>query len=68
MVAVMANKVYDIQPEQAEQYAAAGYDIYEGGKLVRHALNKTVPIAKYEEALAEVDRLKKQLAKVKRQA
>lgn len=64
--AAKLNKVYDIEETQAEQYAAMGYDIYERGNIVRHAANKTVPYAKYEEALAEIDKLKKQLAAAKR--
>ena len=68
MIAVQGNKEYTIQPEQADQYAAAGYDVYEGSKLVKHALNKTVPYAQYEKALADVERLKRELANAKKAA
>lgn len=68
MQAVKGNKVYDIEKAEADQYAADGYDIWEGSKLVKHALNKVVPYAKYEKALADIDRLKKQLAAAKRAA
>lgn len=64
--AVKSNKVYDIDKGQMEAYAAAGYDIVEGGRVVKHALNKVVPYAKYEEALEEIDRLKKQVAAKRR--
>lgn len=64
--AVKSNKVYDIDKGQAEAYSAAGYDIIEDGRIVKHAANKTVPYAKYEEALEEIDRLKKQVATAKR--
>lgn len=67
MFAVKSNKEYTIAPEQADEYAAQGFDIYDGGTLVRHAANKTVPIAKYEAALREIDALKKQVADLKRQ-
>lgn len=59
--AIKGNKVYTIDKVQAAEYAAMGYDVYEGAKLIKHALNKTVPYAQYEKALAEIDRLKKQL-------
>lgn len=64
--AAKGNKEYDIEEAQAEQYAAMGYDIYDRGNVVRHATNKVVPYAKYEEALVEIDSLKKQLAAAKR--
>ena len=68
MQAVKGNKVYDIEKAEADQYAAEGYDIWDGTKLVKHALNKTVPYSKYEKALADIDKLKKQLAAAKKAA
>ena len=59
MEARKANKVYQIDKAQADEYAAAGYDIYEGGKLKHHAVGKTVPIADYEALKAELEALKK---------
>lgn len=64
--AVKGNKVYSIEEPQADAYAADGYDILRAGKIVKHALNKTVPFTQYEKALAEIDRLKKQLAAAKK--
>lgn len=63
--AVKANKVYDVTEEQAESYAANGYDIWEGGRIVRHAVGKTVPWPKYEEALEELDAIKKEVVALK---
>ena len=65
--AVKANKVYDVTEEQADRYAAEGFDIYDGKRIVKHSANKTVPWAKYDEALMEIDRLKKQVADLKKQ-
>ena len=66
MEARKANKVYRIDDRQADEYAAAGYDVYDGGKLVKHAKGKTVPIAEYEKVVAELERLKKAKAPAKR--
>ena len=67
--AVKANKVYDVAKDQVEQYAAMGYDVVdERGVVVRHAANKTVPYVRYEMALSEIDRLKKELAAERRKA
>lgn len=68
LTAVKGNKVYDIDKDQASAYSAQGFDIWDGGKLVKRSPLKTVTYAKYEEALAEIDRLKKQLAAAKRTA
>lgn len=68
LTAVKGNKVYDIEKEQAEAYSAQGFDIWDGGKLVKRSPLKTVTYSKYDEALAEIDRLKKELAKAKRTA
>lgn len=63
--AVKGNKVYDVSEEQADAYAAEGYDVYKGKKVYKHAAGKAVPWAKYEKALAEVAELKAQLKKDK---
>lgn len=66
MQARKGNKVYQIYDEiSADAYAANGYDIYDNGKLIRHAVGKTVPIAKYEEALARIAELEAQTSKTK---
>ncbi len=59
------NKVYQVDKTEADAYAAAGYDIYDKGKLVKHAAGKTVPIAQYEALEAEVKKLKAELKKAK---
>lgn len=56
-----SNKVYTVDEKQADAYAAAGYDIYDGNKLVKHAVGKTVPIAEHEKALVRIAELEKQL-------
>ena len=66
LTAIKGNKVYDIDKEQAAAYAAAGYDIWDGGKLIKRSPLRTVSYEKYDEALAEIDRLKKELAKAKK--
>lgn len=66
MEARKENKVYQIDPREADYYAAQGYDLYDGLKLVKHAANKSVPIEIYEQALAEIERLEKDLAKAKK--
>lgn len=58
MEARKLNKVYDIDKSQADAYAAQGYDIYDGKKLVKHGAGKTVPLAEYEKVKAELERLK----------
>ena len=52
------NKVYTIDERETDGYAAQGYDIYEGDKLVKHAIGKTVPIDEYEKDKAELEALK----------
>lgn len=63
MEARKANKVYQIDKLQADAYAAQGYDIYDGAKLVKHAAGKTVPIAEYERLQAELASAKRSRAK-----
>lgn len=61
-----ANKVYEIDKPQIDEYAASGYDIFDAkGKLVKHAAGKTVPYAKYEELLEENKKLKAKIEKSK---
>lgn len=62
MEARKANKVYQIDKLQVDEYAAAGYDIYDGKKLVKHAVGKSVPIAEYEKVKAELEALKAEKA------
>ena len=50
MKAIKDNKIYTITTEaEAESYKAAGYDIYDGGKIKAYAAGKTVPFGKYAE-------------------
>ena len=59
MEARKANKVYHIEKLQADEYAAAGYDIFDGKKLVKPAANKTVPYSEYMKVVEELESLKK---------
>lgn len=48
MKAIKDNKIYTITTEaEAESYKAAGYDIYDGGKIKAYAAGKTVPFDEY---------------------
>ena len=62
MQARKSNKVYTITEEQVSYYQKAGFDIYEGSKLVKHGVGKTVPVEEHEKALARIAQLEKQLA------
>ncbi len=59
MKAIKDNKIYTITTEaEAESYKAAGYDIYDGGKIKAYAAGKTVPFGKYaalEKKCAELE-------------
>lgn len=68
MEARKGNKVYSIDKREADAFAANGYDIYEGGKLVKHAVGKTVPIEEYERVAAELEALKKPKARTSKKA
>lgn len=57
MEARKGNKVYQVDEREAEAYRANGFDLYKNGKLVKHAIGKTVSIEKYEEALARIEEL-----------
>lgn len=59
MEARKLNKVYQIEKAQADVYAAQGYDVYDGSKLVKRGAGKTVPMAEYEKVKAELDKLKR---------
>lgn len=59
MEAHNGNKVYQCDKQSMDSFAARGYDIYENGKLIKHAANKVVPIAQYEELLAKYEALLK---------
>lgn len=66
MEARKANKVYQIDKAQAQLYAAQGYDVYDGGKKVLNGAGKVVGAEEHERALAEIEKLKRQLAEAKR--
>lgn len=68
MEARKGNKVYSIDKREADAFAANGYDIYEGGKLVKHAVGKTVPIEEHERVVAELEALKKPKARTAKKA
>lgn len=62
MEARKGNKLYQIDKTQADAYAAQGYDIFDGKKLVKHGAGKSVSIEAYEKVLAENEELKAKLA------
>lgn len=63
MYAVKANRQYTITEAEKEQYQAAGYDIVdEAGRVQAHGAGKTVPYAKYQEALDRIRVLEAQRA------
>ena len=63
MYAVKLNRQYTITEAEADRYRDEGYDIVDDdGKTVLQAgKGKTVPYAKYQEALDQVADLKVQL-------
>lgn len=68
MYAKKANRQYTITESEKDSYIALGYDIYdEKGKLIAHGAGKTISYAKYEQALKEIEALKKELTKVKKE-
>ncbi len=58
MEARKLNKVYQIDKSEAERYAAMGYEVYDGKKLVRHAKGASVPIEEHEAVKAELETAK----------
>lgn len=68
MYAKKSNRQYTITEGEKDTYIALGYDIYDDkGKLIAHGTGKTVSYAKYEQALKEIEALKKELTKVKKE-
>lgn len=60
-----ANKVLRIDENNKENYLARGYDVVnEKGEIVEHN-TRTVTPAEYAAALAEIGRLKAEIAKLK---
>lgn len=55
------NKVITITESEEDKYVTLGFDIYEDGKVIEYGHGKTVPYAKYEEALEELAALKAEL-------
>lgn len=56
--AVKANKVLTIEPREKKSFQMQGFDIVEDGKIIAHGAGKTVPYAKYEEVVKELEALK----------
>ena len=56
--AVKGNKVLTIDPQEKKYFITQGFDILEGGKTIAHGAGKTVPYAKYEEVVKELEALK----------
>lgn len=68
MKAVKNNRVYTITEQQRKSYAVQGFDILDdGGKVLEHAVGKTVPYAEHAALLAENEQLKAQIAELEAQ-
>ena len=61
MRAKKQNKEYTITAAEVKGYQARGFDIYDGGKLVQVGAGKTVPYAKYQQALDRIAELEQAL-------
>lgn len=69
MKAVKANKVVMIDKAEEAQYKARGFDIYDDNdKLIAHGDGKTVPYAKYEKVVKELEALKAEAEKATKTA
>lgn len=69
MYAVKANRQYTITEAESGRYQDDGYDILEddGKTLVKAGKGKTVPYAKYQEALDQNTELQAQVADLQKQ-
>lgn len=72
MEARKGNKVYKISEAEVDYYAQNGFTVYDGKKLVKHAVGASVSVEKYEELekkynalLAEVEKKQKKSSEKK---
>lgn len=66
MYAVKENRCYTITEADAKQFQKAGYDILdEKNKVVAYGAGKMIAYEKYAEVLAENEKLKAEVAKLK---
>ena len=57
MKAKKDNKVYTVDESNKAAYLAAGFDIYDGGKLVERSASSTVSHKEYDNLLAKYNAL-----------
>lgn len=67
MRAVKGNKMLTITESEVTDFVNRGFDIYDGKKLIKHGVGKTVPYAKYEAVLNELEALKAEASKAEEQ-
>lgn len=63
--AVKGNKAYKIDESMKQSYLEDGYDIYKDGKLLNRTPKTTVSYTEYEKVLAENEKIKKEISKLK---
>lgn len=57
MKAKKDNKVYTVDETNKAAYLAAGFDIYDGGKLIERSASSTVSHKEYDNLLAKYNEL-----------
>lgn len=68
MKAVKENKVYTVTEEEAKEYKARGFDIYDdNGKLKENGTGKAIPYEEYEALKTENVKLKEENKKLKKE-
>jgi len=65
MTAVKANRCYTIDESQANAFAKEGYDIYDGGKIVKYGAGKTVTFGQYMDLKDENEALEAECEQLK---
>lgn len=69
MIAVKANRQYTITEAESGRYQDEGYDILadDGKTVLKAGKGKTVPYAKYQEAVDQATKLQAQAADLQKQ-
>lgn len=66
MKAIKGNKVYDVDKTTKGAYLAQGYDITDDkGKIIERSPSGAVKRSDYDKALAEIEKLKEEIAQLK---
>lgn len=66
MTAEKGNKVYTVDESTKAAYQAAGFDIYEDGKVIAYGKGKNVPYEDYMTLQEENKKLKEQVAELEK--